>query len=74
MHPGKLIVYSEQSSGLLESVRLLESFQNATRKQAVAAAKEKAATMAGAVGAVIAEPIYIEEDVSIEQTLEFDFQ
>ena len=42
-------------------------YQNETRRNAVLAAKEKAAALAKALGAEIAEPLRIEEDLSVNE-------
>ncbi len=42
-------------------------YQNDTRQKAVLAAKEKAATLAKAVGSEIGEPLLIEEDISVSE-------
>ncbi len=43
------------------------AFQNETRRKAVLAAKEKAADLAKALGSEIAEPLRIEEDLSVNE-------
>ena len=42
-------------------------YQNKTRRKAVLAAKEKAADLAKALGAEIAEPLRIEEDLTVNE-------
>ncbi|MDB6064484.1 MAG: hypothetical protein JWR26_692 [Pedosphaera sp.] len=41
-------------------------YQNETRQKAVQAAKEKAASMARALGSEISEPLLVEEDIALE--------
>ncbi len=46
-------------------------FQNETRTKAVIAAREKARSMAQALGATIAEPVMIQEDLSVNESWSF---